>query len=191
MTDAELVDLHRRACAAFGARVKAVGDADWSRPTPCADWDVRELVNHLVVEDLWTPPMMDGRTIEEVGDAFDGDQLGDDPSSAWDRAVAGAEEAVAAPGAVDRTVHLSFGDTPAREYVMQLLADHAVHAWDLATAIGADDRLDPQLVDAIATWFDDREELYRSAGVIGDAVEPADAGDPQARLLARFGRRAP
>ena len=189
MTDPELVDLHRRACAAFGERVRAVGAGDWDKPTPCEDWDVRELVNHVVGEDLWTGPMMEGRTIEEVGDRFAGDQLGDDPAAAWTEAQRQAEAAVGAPGAIQRTVHLSFGDTPAQEYVMQLLGDHAIHAWDLATAIGADDRLDPGLVDAIAAWFDDREDMYRGAGVIGPAVEPADPDDPQARLLARFGRR--
>jgi len=188
MTDTELVDLHRRACAAFGQRMATVGDDDWGKPTPCEDWDVRELVNHLVVEDLWTRPMLEGQTIEDVGDRFDGDQLGADPQSAWQQAVDDATAAVAEPGALGRTAHLSFGDTPAAEYVMQLLTDHAIHAWDLAVAIGGDDRLEPELVSAIATWFDDREEMYRGAGVIGPAVEVGDDADPQRRLLARFGR---
>ena len=185
----DLPALFRIAAAEFGRRVDAVGPADWSKPTPCQEWDVRALVNHIVVEDLWAPPLLEGRTIEEVGDRFDGDQLGDDPVVAWRTAVERATTAVTQPGALDRTVHLSFGETPAAEYAMQLLADHAVHADDLAAAIGADRALDGDLVDAIATWFDDREELYRAAGVIGPAVEPTDPNDARSRLVARFGRK--
>jgi uncharacterized protein (TIGR03086 family) len=185
----DLVSLFHSAAREFGERVDAVAPEDWHRATPCEEWDVRTLVNHVVVEDLWAPPLFDGRTIEEVGDRFDGDQLGDDPAAAWRAAIARATEAVAAPGALERTVHLSFGETPAEEYVMQLLVDHAVHADDLAVAIGAGRGLDPALVDAIATWFDDREDLYRQAGVIGPAVEPTDPADARSRLVARFGRR--
>ena len=58
-----------------------------------------------------------------------------------------------------------------------------------SVAIGAERTLDPRLVDTIAVWFDEREELYRGAGVIGPAVEPTDPGDARSRLVARFGRR--
>ncbi len=70
---------------------------------------------------------------------------------------------------------------------MQFFADHLVHGWDLARATGQDERLDPELVRACATWFDDREELYREGGVIGPAVA-VDRADEQSQLLARFGR---
>jgi len=53
-------------------------------------------------------------------------------------------------------VHLSFGDVPASEYLGQLLADHLVHAWDLAAAVGADRALDPAVVRAVAEWFAER-----------------------------------
>ena len=132
---------------------------------------------------------MQGRTIAEVGDRFDGDLLGDDPKAAWAASARAATAAVAAPGAVDRTVHLSFGDTPAEEYAYQLAADHLIHGWDLAVAVGADTHLDPEVVEACAAWFVDREDLYRDSGVIGP--RPADVGDdadPQARLLVAFGR---
>lgn len=65
--------LHARACALFGGRLQLVGTHDWDRPTPCAEWDVRALVGHVVAEDLWTPPLLAGRTIAEIGDRFDGD----------------------------------------------------------------------------------------------------------------------
>jgi hypothetical protein len=53
-----------------------------------------------------------------------------------------AHAAVAQPGALDRTVHLSFDDTSGQQYVVQLTADLAIHAWDLARATGQDDTLD-------------------------------------------------
>lgn len=183
----DVPDLHRRAVDEFGARVSAVGSDQWTSPTPCEDWDVRALVNHLVGEDRWTSPLMDGRTIEEVGSRFDGDLLGSDPNTAWTDAAREAVAAVSGPGAMDRTAHLSFGDVPGHEYAMQLFTDHLVHTWDLAHAIGADEKLDPGLVDACAAWFDDHEESYRAAGVIGPSAQPA-GGSAQDALLARFGR---
>jgi uncharacterized protein (TIGR03086 family) len=186
----DVPELHRRACEGFGARVHQVGDDQWHLPTPCSDWDVHTLVNHLVNENRWTPPIFAGRTIAEVGDRFDGDLLGADPKAAWDDSAREAVEAVHGEGAMARTVHLSFGDVPGEEYATQLFADHLVHAWDLARAIGADERLDPELVDACARWFAEREELYRGAGIIAGRVDVGDDADPQTRLLAAFGRDA-
>ena len=65
-----------------------------------------------------------------------------------------------------------------------------MHAWDLARAIGADDRLDPELVDACATWFAANETPYREAGLLGPRPELLEGADPQTRLLAMFGRAA-
>jgi uncharacterized protein (TIGR03086 family) len=160
----------------------------WDLPTPCAGWTVRDLINHVVAENLWTAPLMEGATIAEIGDAYDGDVLGDDPGSAWDAATGSARRAVEAPDALERTVHLSFGDTPATEYLDQLFADHLIHAWDLAQAIGADSRLDADLIAACAAWFATVEDTYRSAGAIGPQLFVTVDADPQARLLARFGR---
>lgn len=180
--------LHRRASAHFGELVGRVGVGQWHLATPCEGWDVRALVNHVVAENLWTRPLMEGRTIAEVGTAFDGDVLADDPAGAWAEAAAQARAAVDPPDALERTVHLSFGDTPAEEYVLQLFADHLIHAWDLAQAIGEDASLEPDLVDACADWFDDVEDAYRQGGAIGQRPLVPIGADAQTRLLARFGR---
>jgi uncharacterized protein (TIGR03086 family) len=187
---ADTAELHRRAVEAFGARVQAVADDQWELPTPCSDWNVRQLVNHLVYENCWTAPLMAGSTIAEVGDRFEGDLLGDSPKAAWDESAEEATTAVQAPGALERIVDLSSGPTPAREYVMQLFADHLIHGWDLARAIGADERLDPELVDACAAWFASMEEHYRAAGAIGPRPELPAGADRQTILLAAFGRSA-
>lgn len=178
--------VYRRAVEAWTARVDAVGSDQWSLPTPCEDWDVRGLVNHVVGEDAWTEPLMQGATIEEVGDRLDGDLLGDDPGAAARDAADRATRTVGAELPSAGKVHLSYGDEDMTEYVAQLTADHLIHGWDLAVATGGDPALDHDLVEAVAAWFAEREELYRAAGVIGARVETH--GDAQAELLARFGR---
>jgi uncharacterized protein (TIGR03086 family) len=188
MTD--IVELHRRAVGWFGANVEKTAEDQWTAQTPCTDWDVRALVNHLVGENLWTAPLLEGKTIAEVGTAYDGDVLGEDPRAAWSRSSASALAAAAEPGAMDRTVHLSFGDFPGSEYAWQLFADHLIHGWDLARGIGADDTMDPELVEACAAWFAPMEAAYRSGGAIADHVQVPDDADPQAKLLASFGRQA-
>ena len=74
----------------FTALVDAVGQR-WDAPTPCSEWSVRQLVNHVVGEDLWTAPLLRGATIEEFGGRFDGDLLGEAPLRS---AEAAAGEAV-------------------------------------------------------------------------------------------------
>jgi uncharacterized protein (TIGR03086 family) len=182
--------IFRRAVAEFDARVRQIGDHQWQAATPDEDWNVRDLVNHVAGEDLWARPLLAGATIAEVGDRFDGDVLGADPRAAWTLASATAVRAVEEDGAMDRIVHLSFGDFPGREYTLQLVADHLIHAWDLARAIGADERLDSGLVASCAAWFEAVEDGYRAAGAI--AARPPVPGDADAQtvLLARFGRRA-
>ena len=186
----DMRELYRRGVESFGARVHAVGDEQWHLLTPCADWDVSELVNHLVYENRWTAPLFEGSTIAEVGDRFEGDLLGDDPKAAWAASADEATAAVSVPGATERIVHLSFGDVPGSEYALQLTADLLTHGWDLARATSGDDRLDPELVQACATWFKEREELYRGSGAVGPRAELSADADAQTELLAAFGRRA-
>ena len=180
--------LYHRTVDGWAARVSAVGAEQWEATTPCEDWDVRTLVNHVVGEDLWTEPLVRGETIEEVGDRFDGDLLGDQPAEAALTAAAEATAAVAETLPTQGTVQLSFGETPMNEYVYQLAADHLIHGWDLAAATGGDTQLDPELVAEVAGWFTEREEMYRSAGAV--AERPESGGDPQSDLLAGFGRSA-
>jgi uncharacterized protein (TIGR03086 family) len=186
----DLRALHRRAADEFGRRVEKIEPDQWSGPTPCDDWDVRTLVNHLVYENRWVPDLMAGKTVAEVGDRFDGDLLGDDPKGAWRDSVAQAVAVFAAEGALDRTVHLSFGDVPGGEYASELTSDLTVHAWDLAVAIGDDASLDPALVSFTFRLWRGREQLLRNSGLFADPVEVAADADEQTRLLALLGRRS-
>jgi uncharacterized protein (TIGR03086 family) len=181
-------DVYRRASDSFGARVRSVSDDQWGLPTPCPDWDVAALVEHLVEENMWVPLLLSGLTVEAAGKRIPDDVLGDYPIRAWESSSAEAVAAVNLDRTLDRTVHLSFGDVPGREYVMQLLADLVVHSWDLATATGGDQELDVSLLEPVADWFDSAEDLYREAGVIGPRTPTGEDASTQDRLLAAFGR---
>lgn len=184
----DVATLHRRTVEHWEVLVAGVGDGDWDRATPCEGWSVRDLVNHVTGEELWTVPLLQGSTIADVGDRFDGDVLGGEPRRVSHDAADAAAQVVDERTPRGGLVHLSYGDEKVEEYVLQLAADHLVHGWDLAAATGADRSLDPELVAEVAAWFKEREAAYRSAGAIGPHVEAG--GDPQTELLAAFGRDA-
>lgn len=184
----ELAAMYRKTASDFMDRAERINPQQWSAPTPCQDWNVRELLNHVVSEDRWMVPLFAGKTLEEVGDQFDGDVLGSDPVGNAVDAAKQAEAAVSEPGALERTVQLSFGPTQGREYVEQMMAENLVHTWDLAAATGTDRRLDPESVRECTRWFVDREDLYRQTGGIGARFPVPEGATDQDRLLAAFGR---
>ncbi len=186
----DLPQMFSRATDEFGRRVRVVSDDQWGRSTPCPEWSVRDLVNHLVNENAWVPHLLAGKTVEDLGDSLDGDLLRDDPQGAWSRAAAGAIAAIAEPGALDRTTHLSFGDFPAPDYVGQVLTDHVIHAWDLARAIGANESLDPELVSFAYDTLEPQVEQWRAGGAFGQPQEVPNDADLQIKLLGMTGRKA-
>ena len=183
--------LYGDALAYFARGVHAVGENQWGDPTPDEDWSVRDLVNHLTVEQMWVPPLVrEGARIADYQDRLAGDQLGDDPVAAWDRASAAALEAFGEPGALDRRVHLSYGDTRAFAYCAQMATDAAVHGWDLARAIGADETIPPHLVAFALEETEPYADSLAASGLFAPPVPVPDDADDQTRLLARLGRRA-
>ncbi|RFU85809.1 TIGR03086 family protein [Streptomyces triticagri] len=190
MARTQLLDRHAAALDLFADRVHRVGEDQWDLPTPCTEWSVRDLVNHLTAEQLWVPSLVrDGATMAEVGDAFDGDVVGADPATAFDTAAEGAREVFREPGALDRTVHLSFGDTPCAHYCAQMVTDLVVHSWDLSRGIGADERLPDDLVAYAVREVTPYAADLAKSGVFGPAVEPPAGADVQTKLLALLGRR--
>lgn len=165
----------------------AVPDGTWDDPTPCEGWSVRDLVAHLVSEHLWAVPLLDGATVEAVGDRFDGDVLGDDPVAAWESAIEGSLARWARTDD-EAVVHLSGGPAPAGEYAQQMLLDLTVHAWDLARGAGLPERLDQACVCRVLEDVGPQAEQWRRAGIFGEAVD-VGSDDPQDRLLGLLGRR--
>jgi uncharacterized protein (TIGR03086 family) len=178
----------------FGALVHAVPDDGWDRPTPCRDWSVRDLVNHLVAEHLWVPPLLGGSTLADVGDRFEGDVLGDRPAAAWDAAIAASLQSWAM-AREDQKVDLSAGPTPAAEYAEQMLLDLVVHAWDLAKAIdadagivaGIDAGIDEAQVAHVLAYVEPHAAEWASGAVFAERVTTSRT-DAASRLVAITGR---
>ncbi|MBB4934629.1 uncharacterized protein (TIGR03086 family) [Lipingzhangella halophila] len=183
---AELLDLHAKALAEFDWRVRRVHDTQWAEPTPCTDWDVHELVNHMVTVQMWAPYLLSGGTFEDAGDRFDGDHLGDTPVAAWEVMSRDSRAAWLQPSALDRTVHLSFGAMPASFYLWIMTLDMLVHAWDLARATGVDETLDSELAGAALQWVS--ENNVTVPPFFAEPRSVPDDADTQTRLLARTGR---
>ncbi|MDX1658361.1 MAG: TIGR03086 family metal-binding protein [Nitriliruptorales bacterium] len=187
--DTDVTELHRRALLQTREVVAAIPDDRWSAPTPCSEWDVRDVVGHLTTECLWVPEILAGKTIEEVGDRFEGDMLGDQPRQAFDAAADGALAAMADLDDLQRTVHLSFGDVPAEVYAWQLFTDALVHGWDAGRGAGLDVGLDPDLCEAaLAANRPMVTDEVREAGIIGPEVEVADDAPVCDQLLGFLGR---
>ncbi|MEU7550750.1 TIGR03086 family metal-binding protein [Streptomyces sp. NPDC044571] len=186
-----LLETNAEALRLFGERVRAVEDDQWGAPTPCTEWTVRDLVNHVTAEQLWIPPLVgEGRTVEEVGDRFSGDVLGDDPLASWERAAAAAQAAFSAPGALDRTVTLSYGPSRGAAYCSELTADCVVHTWDLSRALGAEERLPDGLVEFSLKEVMPYADGLAASGMYAEPLEVPAGADAQTRLLALLGRRA-
>jgi uncharacterized protein (TIGR03086 family) len=188
--DVDVRDFHLRATEWFGRNVHAIGDGQWHDATPCSEWDVRDLLNHLVYEQRWMPPLLAGKSIADVGDSLDGDLLGDDPKAAWDDAAAEATAAVGTDDAPQTTVHLSYGDTPGARYIFEVASDLLVHGWDMARAVGADERMDEDLVELVYVTVEPYMSAMKASGLFGEEITPPPGADRQTQLLALYGRVA-
>jgi uncharacterized protein (TIGR03086 family) len=185
----EITELHRRALDATGRVVAGISGDQLDMATPDAEWDVRALLNHVVGGNLWAAELAAGRTIEQVGSRLDGDVIGTDPASSYDRSASAAAEAFEAPGALDAPCAVSYGPVPGSVYAGHRFVDVLIHGWDLAQATGQGTRLDPELVDACTEVLEPQVEAFRAAGAIGPAVPVAEQASAQTKLLAMLGRR--
>jgi len=185
----ELLELFQRAQAQFTDRVDAVAPDQWDDEA-LPGWTVGDLVAHLVSENLWVPPLLagepaaEGRFPDETSDL-----LGNDPFIGWESAADDALSAFAEDDALLRTVHLTRGPTPARDYIGEMITDLVVHAWDLARATDGETDLEPELVTA-ALVLAERLPDDGVPGLFDPPIPVSDSAPPQVRLLARFGRKA-
>jgi uncharacterized protein (TIGR03086 family) len=138
VTDAPLVPLVE-ATAGTGQLVAAVGEEQWLLPTPCSDWTVRQLVNHLVVGNRLTAQVLRGAPLPPLDQLRRGgseDRLGEDPHTAYRASVEDLLEAVAVPGVLERPHTMPVGTLPGPAIVHLRTVETLVHGWDLARAIG-------------------------------------------------------
>lgn len=179
--------LYEKAVTHTREYIAAVRPDQWDDATPCTEWNVRELVSHMVSTTRNVKSIMEGNGPQNWG----GNVLGDDPLAAFDEARTGALAAVKATGAMARTVTTRQGERPAADYAIGQLQEMLVHGWDLAKATGQDTAMDPVLVEAgYARALRNRERL-RSGTAWGESeAAVADGADLQTKYLGILGRTA-
>ena len=187
--DTVLPQLHRRALDATRRVVAGVGRDQWTRPTPCAEWDVHALLNHVIAGNWWAAELGAVATIEAVGDRLDGDTVGEDALASYDASAAAAAAVFEAPGAMAAPCAVSYGPVPGSVYAGHRFVDVLIHGWDLAVATGQDPALDPELVTAAEEVMRPQAAMVRASGVFGEDLAVAADADAQARLLAFAGRQ--
>jgi uncharacterized protein (TIGR03086 family) len=183
----DAISLMPTAANDFGDRVHQLKGDVWDNDTPCDEWTVRDVVNHLVYEQLWVPHLLRGETVQQVGDRYDGDVLGEDPIAAWDAAV---EDSLSSwldtdPGQI---VHLSFGDFAASDYADQMLLDLVVHGWDLSRGADLDEAMNADAVAHSLSFARANAPMLTGSGAFG-TPQATSATDPQSELLALLGRQ--
>jgi uncharacterized protein (TIGR03086 family) len=149
---------------------------------------LRQTINYHAYDDAWVPDVLSGRTIAEVGDKYDGDLLGDHPKLNFAAIVETAVMAVRAFDDLDTTVHLSYGDFPAREYLKHITSFRGLRVYDIAKFIGSDTTMPDDLVQALWDEIAPEAEQWREMGVFGPAVAVPESAPLQDRLLGLTGR---
>jgi uncharacterized protein (TIGR03086 family) len=126
-----LADLHG-ALAGTGAVIAGVAPGQWTAPTPCTEFDVRAVVNHLVAGDRAFAAYVTGGEPPARG----ADLLGDDPVAAYSEAAAGLRTAFGAKDALNEIYKAPFGSAPGAVLVQVRVLEQLAHGWDIARATG-------------------------------------------------------
>jgi uncharacterized protein (TIGR03086 family) len=138
MTDVLLAPL---ATALDGAAqmVAAVTGEQWLLPTPCTEWTVHQLVNHVVGGNRLTTRVLRGEPLPplgQLGRRGNEDQLGNDPAAAFRVSGEDLLAALRVPGALERPYTLPAATLPGPAVVHLRTVETLVHGWDLAQATG-------------------------------------------------------
>ncbi|MFE5585327.1 TIGR03086 family metal-binding protein [Kitasatospora sp. NPDC056531] len=192
-----LLDRFLLAGAEFERHLRAVRPAQWTLPTPCTAWNVRQLVNHMTRGNLNYLLLLNGGDRAEFLRLREADALGPDPLAAYTASVRRLAEAFGQPGALCRILDHPLGPLAGRQALAVRITDSVIHTWDLAAALGADETLHPGLVAWISDHLDAIYAGLPETPVAPDTThrffaapegEPAPAASRQARLLHRMGR---
>jgi uncharacterized protein (TIGR03086 family) len=179
---------HRQALEATRKVVAGIDGSQLTNATPCADWNVRDLLNHVVSGNWWAAELANGKTIEEVGDRLDGDVIGDDPLGTYEASADAAAAVFEKPGALEAPCAVSYGPVPGSVYAGHRFLDVLIHGWDLAVATGQDTTLDPELVESCWEVVKPQEELLKASGMFGTSGSASAGASSQEQLLAALGR---
>lgn len=171
----------------FRQRLAEVESDGWAHPTPCDEWNVRDLVNHVVGGNLRYAMILAGEPADAVVRTREQDWLGSDPLGSFDETFARVTESFSVPGILRATVrHPKTGAMTGGQLRVLRTNELTVHAWDLARAIDSDDRLDEEVV----SWLLEQLEPLRATMGLNEPG-PADglaAASPHGKLLRLLGR---
>jgi uncharacterized protein (TIGR03086 family) len=192
-----IVELHRRAVTGIRPVLERVGPADLGRPTPCAGWDLRALLEHMTGQDHgFAAAVRAAHTGGEVDvSEFAPRPLGPSPAGTL---AAGLDEVVAAFAAgADGPVLLPEFDArlPAPIVTQMHLIDTLVHGWDVAATLGVQDgyvaQLDAEVVAAALAMCEQIPDDV-SRETVGASFAPSlpapDGAGPWTRVLMLLGR---
>ena len=176
MTPPDLLDLYARASEWTLDKVRGA-TGRLHDTTPCDEWDVRQLMNHMLDTQRYFAGSARGDDVAPPSPQPP-ELLGDDPVADFERGRAETMRAFGEPGVVERT-------GPALGIAF---ADQLLHGWDLARATGQDAAMPDGLAEAAYEMIHGRFTDHQRRGVFGPEVPVADDAPPQDRLLAYTGR---
>ncbi|MBO0864998.1 MAG: TIGR03086 family protein [Mycobacterium sp.] len=176
--------LHLAVCRRFGEAVGS-GDGKWDHPSPCEAWDARGVLEHVI-------GFHDTLLLRPLG--LEPDRPTDEPQRRWEMTFDRLCDAFTREELFEGEIAVpAVGTSPATQLdagvlVPLLTRDVLVHTWDLARAVGADDRLDPRWCAMFFDRLPDDPDELSASGMFAAPVEIDDDTDTQAKLLARLGR---
>ena len=175
---------YRLTAGAFDARVQATPPDSWNGGSPCTEWKARDVVAHVVDNHR--------RLIAEVAGVESKPMTADeDPKAAWTSAYATMRELTEDPEAMARSVQGPMGPMPLEQMLPQFVCmDMLVHTWDLARAVGGDERLDEESVQDAYETLKPMDTMIRQPNVFGPKLDPPPGADVQTEFLYFLGRRA-
>lgn len=172
---------HQRAQDVFAKVLANVQPDQLGAPSPCADWDAKAVIDHVVGGNQWVQQL----TGKEP------DALPDDLVAAHAASAKGAQEIFAAPDGLTRMFELPFGVFPGAGFIGLRTSDVFTHAWDLAKATGQSTDLDPELAAVSLDAAKQRiSPAFRGEGRPFGEEQPCPDGRCAADQLAAFLGRA-
>jgi len=169
--------------------VKGVDPDDLARPTPCTDFDLRQLVNHFI----GTTGALGRVGRREALDPDDPYGSRRDPSQGdWQHELTTNLEAVARvwaqPEAWEGTVEMGGPAMPAPMIGEMAMAEVLLHGWDLARATGQPLSVPDEVGRELRRSIEETAELGRSMGAYGEEVRVGDERPEFERALGASGR---
>jgi uncharacterized protein (TIGR03086 family) len=183
-------DVLERACRSTAAILELVNSADFDRPTPCASWNVRDIVNHVVGGAGYFAELAEKGEVTDRGD--DPDCTATDFTATFRREAERLVAAYRAPEAMTKPMKLPFGELPGSVCIWIAAGDIFTHGWDLAKATGQPTDLEPdvaaRLLAQIEPMLPDEMRGPDGEAAFGPRVEIADSAPAADRLAAFEGR---